>query len=166
MKIFVITDTHFNHKQLIEYGRPKDFEEKIKENLKKVISEKDLLIHLGDICIGKDKENSNWFKENLGCKTFLVKGNHDGKSFSWYLENGWDSVSERMDIKRYNKRIALTHAPIAWDGYFDVNLHGHFHDTDGRRQTDFDEKIMSGYNKLLAMEYTDYKPLLLKSLFE
>lgn len=160
-KIWLITDTHFNHKQLIQYGRPDDFEERLKKNLKAMVGENDILIHLGDVCVGNDAENSNWFKENLRCKTWLLLGKHDNKSMNWYLNNGWDFVGLRMDIDMYGKRFALSHYPQAWDGYFDCNVHGHFHDTDKRRQSDF-QKEMSGYNKLLAMEFTDYKPVKLE----
>lgn len=159
-KIWLITDTHFNHKKLIEYGRPVDFEEKLKNNLKKMVFKEDILIHLGDVCIGLDKENNNWFKTEIGCKTWLLLGNHDNKSVTWYLNNGWDVVMKNMSICIHGKTVALSHYPMAWDGYFDVNIHGHFHDTDKRRQKDF-MNILSGYNKLLAVEHTDYKPVLL-----
>lgn len=163
MNIWITTDTHFNHVKLIEYGRPKDFENKIKKWLLHYVEREDLLIHLGDVCIGNDAENNNWFKNNLDCRTYLIRGNHDSKSIEWYLRNGWDSCSDRLDLKMYGKRIAFTHIPIAWDGYFDINIHGHFHDTDGRRHGDF-SKILSGYNKLIALEYTKYQPLSLKKL--
>jgi len=158
MKIYLTTDTHFNHKKLIEYGRPEDFEERIWKGLK-VINENDMLIHLGDVCIGDDEMINRRFTMNNGAKKVLVLGNHDHKSVKWYLEHGWDMVCERFDLKMYGKRIAFTHMPIAWDGYFDINIHGHFHNTDSRRYEEEFKKIMSGYNKLLALEYTDYKPV-------
>lgn len=156
MKYWLITDTHFSHKRLIDFGRPEDFEEQLKNNMSKMIGEDDMLIHLGDVCIGNDIENNMWFSKY---KNVLVKGNHDHKSVNWYLNHGWDFVCKRFDFKMFGKRIAFTHQPEAWDGYFDLNIHGHFHDTDGRRQPDFNEGTMSGYNKLLAVEYTDYKPV-------
>jgi len=160
MKIWLTTDTHFNHKKIIEYGRPENFEELIWKGLE-VVKEEDMLIHLGDVCIGEDDKMNLHFNASINGKKILVLGNHDNKSIKYYLEHGWDFVCKRFDIKMFGKRIAFTHQPEAWDGYFDVNIHGHFHNTDGRRQPDFDEKIMSGYNKLLALEYTDYKPVLL-----
>jgi len=165
MKIWIITDTHFNHNILVQYGRPSNFEQVIKINLEKEVKEDDILIHLGDICIGKDKENSNWFKDNLKCKTWLIKGNHDNKSNNWYLNNGWDVVVDRMDFKFNGKRICFTHIPVSWDGYFDLNIHGHLHDTDIRRHKD-DITKLNGYNKLIAIEYTNYKPVLLKTLIK
>jgi len=162
MKIWLTTDTHFSHTQLVEYGRPINFEERIKKNLKAVVKPDDLLIHLGDVCIGNDVENNMWFKDILGCKTYLVLGNHDKKSVKWYMEHGWDVVANRIDMTIGGKRTAFTHKPIAWDGYFDINYHGHFHDTDHRRFEPEFQKVLCAYNHLLSLENTDYKPLLLK----
>jgi len=164
MKIWLTTDTHFNHDLLIEYGRPKDFEEKTKSQLSRCVKQEDLLIHLGDVCIGNDVENNNWFKETLGCKTYLVRGNHDKKSFNWYLNNGWDVVVDRLDMTMFGKRLCFTHLPVAWDGYFDVNFHGHFHDTDHRRNEPEFNKILCGYNKLISLEKTNYQPVTLEKL--
>ena len=158
MKIYVTTDTHFSHKQLIEYGRPEDFEDKIKKGLLD-IKKIDLLIHLWDVCIWQDKINNNWFK-NLDCKRVLVKWNHDRKSNNWYMDNGWDLACERFDIDIFGKRLAFTHIPIVRDWYFDLNIHWHFHDTQNRHPEDLER--LSWYNKLLALEYTDYKPVKLQ----
>jgi calcineurin-like phosphoesterase family protein len=161
MKIWLTTDTHFNHKALIEYGRPVDFEEQIKKKLKQSVKPEDLLIHLGDVCIGNDIENNNWFKKELGCKTYLLRGNHDRKSFNWYFNNGWDVVADRLDMELFGKKMCFTHIPVAWDGYFEINYHGHFHDTDHRRNEPEFNKILCGYNKLISLEMTKYSPVLL-----
>jgi calcineurin-like phosphoesterase family protein len=166
MKIWLTTDTHFSHTTLIKYGRVPNFENRIKENLKRLVSSEDLLIHLGDICIGNDIINNNWFKKELECRTYLLRGNHDNKSIGWYLKNGWDAVADRLDIKMFGKTICFTHIPVAWDGYFDVNYHGHFHDTDHRRSEPEFNKILSGYNELIALENNNYMPVLLKTKIE
>jgi len=162
MKIWLTTDTHFSHEALVAFGRPEDFECKIKNALRRNVKPGDLLIHLGDICIGADSENSNWFKEELGCRTILVKGNHDRKTIHWYLNNGWDAVVDRFQFEMFGKRIAFTHIPIAWDGSFDINIHGHMHDANGHHANIVTRK----FNKLLALEYTDYQPVLLKNFIQ
>jgi len=139
-----------------------DFEEKIKKALKNCVKKEDLLIHLGDVCIGNDIEHNNWFKKELGCKTYLVRGNHDNKSLNWYFNNGWDVVADRLDIEMFGKKMCFTHIPVAWDGYFDINYHGHFHDTDHRRNEPEFNKVLSGYNKLISLENLKYQPLNLK----
>ena len=161
MKIFITTDTHFGHEKLIEYGRPKNFEDKIRKALVNQVSRDDLLIHLGDICIGDSTLHSNWFKDTLKCRTCLIKGNHDRKSVSWYLDNGWDVVANRLDVELFGKRISFTHCPIKWDRSFDINYHGHFHDTNHRKFDSEFNKILSHRNRLIALEHMHYQPFII-----
>lgn len=159
MNYWITTDTHFNHLQMIEYcGRPINFGILIRKHLKSMVKKGDVLIHLGDICIGNDTKCNNWFKE-LPSRNILVKGNHDNKSHKWYMENGWDLACDRLDLNIFGKKIAFTHIPVGWDGYFDVNIHGHFHNANYRRYEEDLKKIINSYHKLLAIEYTDYKPV-------
>ena len=54
MRIWLTTDTHFGHSKMVEYcGRPENFSDRILENFK-VIKEHDILLHLGDFCIGNE----------------------------------------------------------------------------------------------------------------
>ena len=161
MRTWIVTDTHFNHQMLIDIDvREPDFEEEIKENLKKNVRPEDLLIHLGDICIGKDDENARWFKENLGCKLMLTRGNHDHKSYDWYMERGWDMVVEKFTINKFGKRICFSHRPTEWDGSFDINIHGHFHLCQHRN-----EKTTHRHH-LMSMELQNNQPVLLKTYIE
>jgi calcineurin-like phosphoesterase family protein len=83
MKILIITDTHFNHDVLIEKDyRPKNFVDKLYKNLYKNIAKDDLLIHLGDVCMGNDEEENTKFCLQINCKKWLVAGNHDTKCVS------------------------------------------------------------------------------------
>ena len=55
INFWVMTDFHFGHKAMIELcGRPINFEDRILKGLK-IIKDEDILIFLGDICIGKDE---------------------------------------------------------------------------------------------------------------
>lgn len=160
MNYWLTTDTHFNHKKLIEYGRPEDFEQKITNGLK-LIKQGDILIHLGDVCIGMDYYMNKIITE-LPCKKWLIKGNHDNKSINWYLEHGWDFVGRTMTQKLFGKVILFSHEPKAWDGYYELNIHGHLHDCDHRRETPEVMAVLNGYQKLLALEYTNYLPVMLE----
>lgn len=162
MKIWITTDNHHGHDKLIEYGRPADFTEKIFKNFK-IIKPGDILINLGDFCIGKDQEwHETYFNFMPGVRHILIRGNHDSKSNTWYLTHGWDMVCEYFSLEMFGKKILFSHYPMAWDGYYDVNIHGHFHDTDHRWLEPQFMKIANGYQKLLALEKTDYKPVLLE----
>lgn len=164
MKIWLITDTHFNHTKLVDYGRPTGFEEKIKKHLFEKISSGDLLIHLGDICIGNDEESSNYFGQ-MPCKKWLLLGNHDHKSVSWYISHGWDFVGKTMSQKMFGKKILFSHMPqtIGLDNY-DCNIHGHLHDNVHR----FPEyaHVLTPKHFLLAMEHTNYEPVLLETFLQ
>jgi len=128
-KIWLTGDTHFNHKKILTLGngRPKNYENKLFKSLKE-ISSKDTLIHLGDICIGKDKE-IHAFIRSLACKKILIRGNHDKKSTSWYIRNGWDFVCHETVIKEEGQLILLKHKPIGKESAqnIDIHIHGHHH---------------------------------------
>ena len=162
MKYWIITDTHFNHKKMQEYcGRPENVEELIKKNLSELVRDGDILIHLGDVCIGGDNESNNWFK-TLKSRNILVRGNHDSKSHHWYMHNGWDLCVDRFDLKMFGERIAFTHVPIVWDENYSMNIHGHFHNSKHRMHEERLQKIANEFHKLLAIENTEYKPVLLE----
>ena len=164
MNYYIITDTHFGHKKMLEYcGRPENFEDIIKNNIRNIITQNDILIHLGDVCIGNDKKHNNFFG-NIGYKTILVKGNHDKKSTTWYMNNGWDFVCDRFDLVLGGKRISFSHKPIEYDGMFDVNIHGHFHNSDYRKYEESLASVLTEKHKLLALEYVDYRPINLLKL--
>lgn len=163
MKIFLITDTHFNHHKLIEYGRDPDFEKRVWQGLYD-IPDGSLLIHLGDICIGNDEavhERLAWLK----LKKILVRGNHDRKSDKWYLEHGWDMVVDNFSGHYFGRYITFSHIPIA--GVQNWNIHGHFHNSKHRSE---EPGIKSYYNpnlhKLLAIEYTAYQPVELEKFLQ
>jgi len=83
MNIWLCADTHFFHSKIIEYeGRPANFADKIMKGLRRIPDEA-LLIHLGDLCIGRDKEAIKLMQE-LKCRKILVRGNHDQKSIGFY----------------------------------------------------------------------------------
>jgi len=159
-KVWIITDTHFNHRKMVEYcTRPENFDELIWKRLK-IINENDLLIHLGDICIGKDNEVHAHLNGLLRCKKILVKGNHDKNSNNWYLRNGWDFVCNTFSDYYFGKNILFSHIPHKDIGY-DINIHGHCHTTPRTKDNNPD---MNDKQILLAIENTNYQPVLLNTL--
>lgn len=162
--IWVISDTHFGHEKLKEYAsRPDGFEEKILKSLSDTISaeREHIIIHLGDVCIGQDE----YWHERLSyvhCKKWLVRGNHDKKSLSWYLSHGWDFVADEITLNIYGKRVCFSHRPISDFSTgirFDINVHGHCHADNHRNEGGLH------YQRLVAVEHT-YAPVLLRSILE
>ena len=165
-KIWLISDTHFHHAKMVDYCyRPKDFEARIMKALCQ-IPYTDILIHLGDIGMGQDQLVHNTYIKPLACKKWLVLGNHDKKSNSWYLDNSWDFVCKKFYSTYFGKRILFSHRPEKDDEYYDINIHGHFHNSERHQQEPELLAIKNSKQKLLALEYEDYKPILLKTFIE
>lgn len=176
MKIWLISDSHFGHDKMMEYcGRPKGFEQKILNNLFKTVKKDDILIHLGDFCIGNDEFWHTSFMQVPTLKKWLLRGNHDRKSTTWYLSHGWDWVGDHMSNFFFGKKILFSHTPTKYDGCFDMNIHGHFHNNlhrllEGRyvvegekERNEVDLANLTPRHKLLAIEETNYQPVLLEN---
>jgi len=164
MNYWIIADTHFGHDKIAEcFGRPKDFEIKIFKALK-IIKPQDVLIHLGDFCIGEDRLwHDEFMSKCLATRKWLVKGNHDRKSISWYLNRGWDCVTERLQLTIYGKTTIFSHKPLPL-GDFDINIHGHLHTNGQHHHPELNDHI-EPHNILIAVEH-DYRPVTLRSIIE
>ncbi len=121
------------------------------------IPKEDILIHLGDICIGNDQEIHNLISA-LQCKKILVRGNHDKKSAQWYMEHGWDFVCDGLELLFHGYYLYLSHRPQRQTSYFTQNIHGHTHGNLHRSEeyTDFYDPQ---YHKDISPEIVGYKPL-------
>ena len=125
MKTYIITDTHFDHKNIEKWtNRKKGWQERLYRNFVDTVNPEDTVIHLGDIAF-KNDEKWNVALTTISNHNILIKGNHDQKSYSWYLKF-WDCVCERMDLYMYGQNIVLSHKPVRiYENQ--INLHGHFH---------------------------------------
>jgi calcineurin-like phosphoesterase family protein len=135
MNIWIISDTHFNHKNILKYeNRPVDFNEVIINNWNSRVASEDIVIHLGDVIFGYDKEtNLPPILNRLNGKKVLARGNHDiPRDWKWYMDKGFDFV---CDYYVY-EGMAFSHAPLtplptqALNNHskpIELNIHGHFH---------------------------------------
>ena len=133
MTDFVISDTHFGHKNIIKLcNRPfKDVEEMDRTLIQNwnqtVTSENDTVWFLGDFSWYKDEEkNESIFNALKGIK-FLIKGNHDNKNL---LRLRWASRDERYEIVWKRPIVVLDHYPLQdWNHrlHGSIHLHGHVH---------------------------------------
>ena len=178
MKYWITTDTHFGHDKMPEYcGRPENFSSRILTGFLK-IPEGDVLIHLGDVCIGKDEYHNDVMQSHLSCKTWLVRGNHDKKSDSWYMAHGWDFVATGIRMIQHGKKVLLSHVPQPDDGWFDLNIHGHLHNNLPRIKRkewvtpDEEERnkglveLLTPKHLLVSLELHGYEPKRLDSLIQ
>lgn len=164
MKILVAADWHLGHDKLTEKaGRPPDFSERILSNLTAIRHQANVLICLGDVCIGNDW---HWHAEvwkaiggltNL--KRWLILGNHDRKTKTWYLQHGWDFVAEELTMDAFGLRLLFTHVPRP-PGDYDLNIHGHLHNTGHHPECGLHDK-----QRLVMSEHT-YAPIKLDTLLK
>lgn len=123
-KIFVTSDTHFGHNNIIKYcNRPFQSREEMDEtiicNWNSVISASDTVWFLGDLCF--PKKDRNKYLARLNGKVVWLRGNHDS------------IVSENKDldfIKVKEYQFILCHYPmISWrnKAHGSIMLFGHSH---------------------------------------
>ena len=161
MKVYLVTDTHLGHDKMVEYcGRPENHSEIILEGLKRIPLET-ILIHLGDVCIGRDEY---WHERIMNhthqCGThILIRGNHDHKTDTWYLNRGWDFICEQFTNNYFGKKITFSHKPVEIAADVDLNIHGHFHNSAHEIQEPYLTRLLTPKHKLLAIENTGLKPV-------
>ena len=149
MKVWLITDTHFNHDNIKTYcKRPDDFTERIIRNWQRLVKPEDCVIHLGDVAIGNRRAVDSILTKLPGRKA-LIRGNHDSQhSNTWWMKHGFDFACDSMVFRN----VWLTHAP--WleplPAGTVINVHGHIH------TRAFTEK--KPWNKLLILEH-HYSPV-------
>ena len=161
MNYWILPDTHFGHNKMKEEeygGRPEGFEAKILKNISNSFNQDDVLIHLGDFCFYAEEFWHASFMRVVNGHRWLIRGNHDKKSTTWYLNNGWCFVADEIKLKIYGKVIVFSHRPIQDRDIFDINFHGHFHNTNHHPEEAVNEK-----HRCLFLEH-DYKPFNLKTL--
>jgi calcineurin-like phosphoesterase family protein len=164
MNYWVTADTHLGHMAMIEKcGRPDDFSRRIVNNTAAIVQEGDVLIHLGDFCLYADEFWNEQFSSKVLGKHWLVRGNHDRKTSSWYLSRGWDCVVERLDMSLFGVDIAFTHRPV-WPHMLEagqLNIHGHHHNT---RHHPEDEVTFQ--HRCINVEDNNYGPINLRRVIE
>lgn len=166
MRYWLISDTHFNHLKLEEWGgRSGDWQEKIWKGIKQ-IQPGDTLIHLGDICIGSDDEIHYRLRNFvIGIKKILVRGNHDKKSLQWYEQHGWDFACDGLELLFQGHYLHITHRPARPQGNTTWNIHGHTHGN-LHRSEEYIEFYSPEYHIDISPELVGYKPIFLESLLK
>lgn len=165
MNYWLISDTHFNHEKLTEWGgRSGDWQEKLWVGIEAIPSG-DTLIHLGDICIGNDIEvHQQISKACFGKRRILVRGNHDKKGLGWYNER-WDFVCDGLELVFQGHYLHLTHRPARPQGNTTWNIHGHTHGN-MHRSEEYNDFYSKDYHIDISPELVGYKPIRLDTLLK
>lgn len=98
--IWLTGDHHFEHENIITLCNRRQRNGELMtlplmnsimmERWNDVVSFEDLVIYVGDFCLGK-RDKVRFYTEHLRGKKMIVRGNHD-HSRKTFLDAGWDSV--------------------------------------------------------------------------
>ncbi|MGN1327083.1 MAG: hypothetical protein ACI4VQ_03290 [Clostridia bacterium] len=183
--IYIISDTHFSHKNIIEYcNRPyadtNIMNKDIVEKWNSIVSPEDVVLHLGDVGFGL-VEQLKPLIEGLNGHKILLKGNHDMKrGINSWTNIGFDIVYKCKElhldnflkdietiytgnITLYSERfndIIFSHCPRQVEDNI-LNIHGHIHNVP------LDTSLYNPENHFCAsIEMIDYKPIPLSKILE
>lgn len=160
-RIFVISDTHFDHRNIIRYcHRPFKsvgaMNAALIRNWNQVVGENDVVYFLGDLTFGSRHRPYHYWLRRLNGRKRGVKGNH-GDHLKWLPYS---------KITYKGRNFYLVHrpqdAPQSWDGWV---IHGHKHNNHG---------MYGGYPLVdqkrkqinVSVELIGYRPISLDKIVE
>lgn len=142
---FWISDTHFGHKNIIEYcDRPfksvSHMNETLIENWNNVVSDEDTVYHLGDVALGPWDEWDG-ILTRLNGRKILVVGNHDRvfegeplakrQRFAPYYDSWFNEVHHRYAVTNVGDHsVNMSHFPYEAD-HMDKARHMEYRIPDG-----------------------------------
>lgn len=163
MSVFLISDTHFFHANILlpEYEeRPfkdiDDMNSSIVENWNSVVTNDDYVLHLGDFAFGR-RDQAEDIMSLLNGNISIVLGNHDRRGINWFKRCGFKNVFPNPII--ISNRFVFSHAPYDElpDGM--INVHGHIHSGKHRK-----EPLNHDVYKCVCVEQINYTPILLQEI--
>lgn len=181
--IYVISDTHFSHNNIIEYcDRPyKNTLEMNQDIIKKwnsVVTENDIVFHLGDVGFGLVEQLKPMI-ESLNGHKFLLRGNHDVKrGVNSWMNIGFEKVYKCKEVTLKQllediyfitgytnnefsgnlEHLIFSHSPRQCSDEV-LNIHGHIHNVP------LDTTIYNQNNHIcVSVEMIDYTPKTLRMI--
>lgn len=154
---FVISDTHWGHKNIIDYqSRPFDHEEMMIKRWRTVVKPSHTVLHLGDLFFSR-RGGLRHFAEDIAPqltgRKFLILGNHDRRDID-YAEFGF-TVLRPYQIDYRSFAVSFDHYPkILHDNEQRLHVHGHLH-ANGYGP-DADPTRANNIN--VSVEVIDYRP--------
>lgn len=151
--VYFIADTHFSEENIILYeNRPfrnvQEMDSELVIRWNNTVNSNDTVYVLGDFgAAGNEKDVLN----SLNGDKFLIKGNHDTNSNTYYREAGFKEVSALPVI--LDSFWILSHEPLYVNKNMPyANIFGHVHNSPVF-------KTYSSQHYCVSAERTDYAPL-------
>ena len=144
MRRFLVADTHFGHRNIIEYeNRP----------FSNVEEKEDLVYILGDFTLSRRKEIIKNLVNRLNGRKVLIMGNHDTRKPKDYVECGFETAIRKPIM--VEPGVVLMHEPFIEEKYIFPNyiyFFGHVHSN---------HTLMDDYSNCMcvSVERTGYKPI-------
>jgi calcineurin-like phosphoesterase family protein len=130
-KLWVVSDTHFCHKNILIYeaaNRPFKDRDEMNEALiqrwNERVGKTDLVLHLGDFSFG----NKNRIKDivaRLNGRIWLLLGNHDREQHYNWQELGFERSIKHPFL--LDGRFIFSHEPLNEIPEEHINIYGHVH---------------------------------------
>ena len=155
--IYFIADTHFGHKNIIEYenrhfDNVDEMDNYMIEQWNEVVNNDDIVYHLGDFALCATKKYFDIFNQLNGEK-YLIRGNHDQQSKHKLIDRmGFVEVFDELII---DDKYFLSHRPDFNVTKNYINIHGHKH---GLNYKD-SKSQKSNKHICVSVELIDYKPI-------
>lgn len=185
MGLYVISDTHFGHENIIEFcDRPfdsvKEMNGYILNNWNEEVSYSDTVLFGGDLVHGSDSTHVEEVAEKTAGQLVLLEGNHDdidastvdfpilrsyyfsyeykGKEWEFYYTH-WPR-NDRLNTESKREPPKWTESPEWFDGWY---LHGHIHNNDLENYpfVNPEEQFVN-----VGVELLEYTPIEIEQLIE
>lgn len=141
MKTWLTSDLHLFHANIIVYcGRPHESVEQMNQSIidawKSVVAPEDRVVVVGDLSagLGPRRDELQSIISDLPGRKVLVRGNHDHQTNEWYVEAGFESVTDWMleDNMLFIHKPATSMNPETLRIFErlepELVVHGHIHD--------------------------------------
>lgn len=161
MSVYVISDTHFGHKNILKFRNEFETIEEhdcvISTNIAQMCGKRDSLYILGDVCLSAGGfESLKWIAERVE-HLHIVLGNHDNERKGSPSVEDYTKLCKGVYGMKAYKSAWLTHAPVHPEelrGKY--NIHGHVHSNSVDDPRYFN----------VSCEAVNYKPVNMVDVFE
>lgn len=154
--IWLISDTHFSHTNIIEYcNRPfasvEEMDETMVDRWNRIVRREDHVWHLGDVAMAR---RALQIVKRLNGHKRLVFGNHDIFTLKDYVSAGFEKLTGVRVFHQLTPRVICSHFPLhpASVGG-NINVHGHVHNNIPGLGPQYVN---------VSVEVTDYRPITLE----
>ena len=185
-KLFVISDMHYGHKNIIEYcKRPfetvNEMNEIMRTNWNNTVGQNDVVINIGDLSANirtdNQQEELKKYLLSLNGTKILLRGNHDHFSDDFYKQSGFRIVQDYMSIGKY----FICHYPIYTESKYSKPvdtrmkkifnnsecteiIHGHTHNNQGNVIKSLWKDKIPRYN--CSVEVINFTPIPFEDLIK